>query len=131
MKYEAIQNMERLNTQARIWVRNKIVSYLCVNAVGKVIIEKGAYTEKKKVLLGAVRGRKTQPINFLFWLLLFDSCCQPLLLAQDWELGEMVSEERKLSFKLLLRGKLGHFLNQEFSDLWVETSVDPTRRVSS
>lgn len=110
---------------------SETVSYLCVNAVGKVIMEKGAYTKKKKVLLGTLGGRKTQPINFLFWLLLFDSCCQPLLLAQDWELGEMVCEERKLRFKLLLRGKLGLFLNQEFSDLWVETSVDPTRRVSS
>lgn len=74
--------------------------------------------KKKKVLLGTLGGRKTQPINFLFWLLLFDSCCQPLLLLlQDWELGEMVSEERELCFKLLLRGKLGLFLNQKFSDL--------------
>ena len=34
--------------KARIWVRNEIISHLCINAVGKVIMGKGAYMKGSK-----------------------------------------------------------------------------------
>ncbi|KAF5911332.1 hypothetical protein HPG69_019700 [Diceros bicornis minor] len=60
VKYEEIRSVKRLNTKARIWIRNETISHLCMNAKER--------KKERKVLPGAVRDGKTQPINFHFWL---------------------------------------------------------------
>lgn len=46
--------------KVRIWVRNEIILYLCMNVVGIIIMRKSVYIKKKKrnVLFRVVRDEK-------------------------------------------------------------------------